>query len=200
MVIYLSSCLCLLFLLFVIKLLNKIWWTPIRIQSQMRSQGIKGPSYKFFHGNNKEITNMKNEMIMSSSPMQLSHQIFPITEPHIYSWIKLYGTNFLMWHGSQAELVVAEPKLIKEVMNDNRSFPKREPREYLKLLGNGLVTTRGEKWHKKRKLAVNAFHAENLKVPKSLPVHFSCHIYIRCRRLIINMYICVYIYIYNLLE
>ncbi|KAH9772268.1 cytochrome P450 734A1 [Citrus sinensis] len=95
--------------------------------------------------------------------MELSHQIFPITEPHIYSWIKLYGTNFLMWHGSQAELVVAEPKLIKEIMNNNRSFPKREPREYLKLLGNGLVTTRGEKWLKKRKLAVNAFHAENLK-------------------------------------
>lgn len=164
----------------------------------MRSQDIKGPSYKFFQGNNKEIMNMKNEMIMSSSPMQLSHQIFLITEPHIYSWIKLYGTNFLMWHGSQAELVVAEPKLIKEIMNNNRSFPKREPREYLKLLGNGLVTTRGEKWLKKRKLAVNAFHAENLKVPKSLPVHFSCHIYKMppAYYIYVYIYVCMSIYIY----
>ncbi|MGV7773163.1 hypothetical protein PJM32_29780, partial [Mycobacterium kansasii] len=46
-----------LFLLFVmIKIFHKLWWNPTRIQKLMALQGIKGPSYIFFHGNAKEIS------------------------------------------------------------------------------------------------------------------------------------------------
>lgn len=71
-----------------------------------------------------------------------------------------------MWYGLEAQLVVTEPQLIKEILSDkHRAYPKREPREYTKkLLGNGLVTAQGEKWFKQRKLANHAFHAETLKV------------------------------------
>lgn len=89
--IYLSIYFCLLFLLVLIRFINKLWWNPIWTQSQMRSQGIKGPSYKFIHGNTKEIINMTNEIM--SSPMELTHQIFPRVYPHVYSWIKLYGNS-----------------------------------------------------------------------------------------------------------
>ncbi|KDO70286.1 hypothetical protein CISIN_1g035519mg [Citrus sinensis] len=162
--IYLSIYFCLLFLLVLIRFINKLWWNPIWTQSQMRSQGIKGPSYKFIHGNTKEIINMTNEIM--SSPMELTHQIFPRVYPHVYSWIKLYGTNFLMWNGLQPQLVVAEPDLIKEILNDkDRAYPKREPTNFIKkFLGDGLVTTQGEKWFKQRKLANHAFHVETLKV------------------------------------
>lgn len=93
MITYITICVCLYFLLVLIWFINKVWWTPVRIQSQMRSQGIKGPSHKFIHGSTKDILNMKNETMRS--PMELSHQIYPRVSPHVYSWIKLYGNSNL---------------------------------------------------------------------------------------------------------
>jgi hypothetical protein len=91
MPIYLSCFVCLAFLSFLFKFLNKVWWTAVRIQSMMRSQGIKGPSYKFIHGNSKEIINMRTSVV--SFPLELSHvhELLPRVQPHIHAWIKLYG-------------------------------------------------------------------------------------------------------------
>ncbi|KAH7839468.1 hypothetical protein Vadar_004535 [Vaccinium darrowii] len=47
-----------------------------------------------------------------------SHHISPRTKPHIHAWKQLYGKNYLMWHGPQAQLVVTEPELIKEILNN----------------------------------------------------------------------------------
>lgn len=76
------------------------------------------------------------------------------------------GKNYLNWYGPQAQLVVTEPELIKEILNDKEgAFPKREPEAYMKkLLGDGIITTLGEKWFNLRKLSNHAFHAESLKV------------------------------------
>ncbi|XP_058009939.1 cytochrome P450 CYP749A22-like isoform X2 [Hevea brasiliensis] len=73
--------------------------------------------------------------------------------------------NYLSWHGPEAHLVVTEPNLVKEIFNNkDGAFPKPEPEEYFKkLLGDGIVTTRGEKWFTLRKLSNHAFHAECLK-------------------------------------
>ncbi|KAK8987962.1 hypothetical protein V6N11_065566 [Hibiscus sabdariffa] len=154
---------CCFFLVALIKFLYDYLWTPLRIQRMLNSQGIKGPPYKFIHGNNKEVAKMKSEA--SSKPMGLTHDIFPKVQPHLYSWINRYGKNFLFWNGVRAELVISEPELIKEVLrNSERTFPKRKPTVYLsKLLGNGLVTAEGERWVKQRKLANHAFHGESLK-------------------------------------
>lgn len=197
---YISCCMCLAFLSILVKFLKEVWWKPIRIQSIMRSQGIRGPSYKFIHGNTKEIINMRKSV--QSTPMELSHhELLPIVQPHIHAWIKLYGKSitklrsepfffnpkhqlcgilqilslvcksclgmtFMFWHGSQAQLVVTEPDLIKEIFNNkNGAFPKRNLPVYLKkLLGDGIVAANGEKWFKLRKLSNHAFHAECLKV------------------------------------
>ncbi|XP_016675318.1 cytochrome P450 CYP749A22-like [Gossypium hirsutum] len=101
----------------------------------------------------------------------LSHDTLPRVQPQIWSRIKLYGKNYLSWTGSRAMLVITEPELIKELLkNSERAFPKRTSRErkkeddfVLKILGDGLVTSEGEKWAKKRKLANHAFHGETLK-------------------------------------
>ncbi|KDP35175.1 hypothetical protein JCGZ_10709 [Jatropha curcas] len=123
----------------------------------MRSQGIKGPSYKLFYGNNKEIIHMTNKA--SNNPMELSHQVFPTVLPHVHSWMKLYGP--------QAYWVFSEPdELIKEIFNNrDGAFPKPEPDDYTKkLIGEGIGTTRiPEKWLKLRRLSNHAFHAECLK-------------------------------------
>ncbi|KAJ9564009.1 hypothetical protein OSB04_009169 [Centaurea solstitialis] len=70
----------------------------------MRSQGIKGPSYKFLHGNTKEIYAMRAQSM--GRPMDhLSHEILPRILPHIHSWVNIYGRNFLNWYGAEAQLV-----------------------------------------------------------------------------------------------
>ena len=76
------------------------------------------------------------------------------------------GKNYLIWQGPQAQLVVTEPVLIKEILNNkDGTYSKGKPDVYAtKLLGDGIVVTEGEKWSKLRKLANHAFYAENLKV------------------------------------
>ncbi|GMJ01822.1 cytochrome P450, family 709, subfamily B, polypeptide 2 [Hibiscus trionum] len=154
---------CSFFLVALIKFLYDYLWTPLRIQHMLNSQGIKGPPYRFIHGNNKEVAKMKREAL--SKAMGLTHDIFPTVQPHLHSWINRYGKNFVFWNGVRAELVISEPELIKEVVrNRERSFPKRKPTVYLrKLIGNGLVTVEGERWVKQRKLANHVFHGESLR-------------------------------------
>ncbi|KAA8532863.1 hypothetical protein F0562_033020 [Nyssa sinensis] len=98
-------------------------------------------------------------------PMEVSHDIFPRIQPHIYSWTKIYGMNFLNWHGSEAQLFVTESELIKEILNNREgAYPKMDMEGYAKkLLGEALITNEGEKWAKIRKLANHTFHAESLK-------------------------------------
>nr|XP_043625844.1 cytochrome P450 CYP749A22-like [Erigeron canadensis] len=159
-----ASILLLYLILILAKFFRKVCWLPSRIQYTMRSQGIKGPSYQFLHGNTKEIFNMRKQSM--SRPMDhLSHEIFPRILPHIYSWVNLYGRNFLNWYGPQAQLVVTEVELVKEIMNNkNDVYPKIELEGHVKkLLGDGLSSTKGDKWVKLRKLANGVFHGESLK-------------------------------------
>ncbi|KAL0408765.1 UNVERIFIED_CONTAM: cytochrome [Sesamum radiatum] len=134
----------------------------------MSSQGIRGPPYRFPYGNTKEISHMRTQSM--EKPMAVSHDIFPRIQPHVYAWTKAYGKNFLNWHGSECQLFVTEPELIKEIlMNRDGVFPKIDMDGYAKkLLGEALITNEGEKWAKIRKLANHTFHAESLKrmVPK----------------------------------
>ncbi|OMO72089.1 Cytochrome P450 [Corchorus olitorius] len=155
------------------KLKIKYWFTPLRIQRVMNLQGIKGPSYKFFHGNNKET--LKMIMEAQSKPMAaLSHDILPRVHPHNYSWLNLYGKCYLSWRGSIPELYITEPELVKELLKSNDgsgAFPKMTSRQrknkeedfVLKLLGDGIILAEGQKWAKQRKLANYAFHGESLK-------------------------------------
>ncbi|GMJ12405.1 PHYB ACTIVATION TAGGED SUPPRESSOR 1 [Hibiscus trionum] len=89
---------CCFFLIGLIKFLYDYLWIPLRIQHMMNSQGIKGPPYRFFHGNNKQVAQMKKDA--SAKPMALTHDIFPTLQPHIYSWLNTYGKNYLSWNGA----------------------------------------------------------------------------------------------------
>ncbi|XP_030552316.1 cytochrome P450 CYP749A22-like [Rhodamnia argentea] len=147
------------------RLWYKLWWNPLRIQRIMNEQGIRGPPYKFVHGNTKE--SFKMSMQVRDTPMSnLCHDIFPKIQPEIHAWTKAYGRNYLSWHGTQAQLVITEPELIKEVLvNREKTYPKPPPQDFVKqLLGDGLVTTNNEdKWAKQRRLANYIFHGESLK-------------------------------------
>ncbi|KAF7131986.1 hypothetical protein RHSIM_Rhsim09G0123100 [Rhododendron simsii] len=161
--ILLSCSLCFYLLFFFLTLLRKMWWTPNRIQRAMNLQGIRGPPYRFVYGNMKEVLNMTTATM--SKPMGLSHNIFPRLQPHLHSWLNIYGKNMLMWHGPEAQLVITESEYAKEILNDKEKiYLKGGIEGFLKkLLGDGLVTSKGEKWAKLRKLVNHAFYAESLK-------------------------------------
>ncbi|KAK3222803.1 hypothetical protein Dsin_009828 [Dipteronia sinensis] len=129
------ACLFVFLLLTLMKILDKFWWTPMRIQHLVGSQGIKGPCYRFIYGNTKEIIKLRNEA--SAKPiLTLSHDIFSKVQPQVYTWINAY----------------------------DGAYTKAEATAYVKkLLGDGLVTAEGDKWAKQRKLANYAFHGESLK-------------------------------------
>lgn len=97
-IIILASFLFISLLVILVRIVKTLLWTPLHVQFMMRSQGVQGPSYKFLHGNFKEIVEMKKDAI--NKPMDhLSHDIFPRILPHIYSWKKLYGkfiTHFIV--------------------------------------------------------------------------------------------------------
>ncbi|KAE8712249.1 CYP749A22 protein [Hibiscus syriacus] len=145
------------------KFLYDYLWTPLRIQRILNSQGVKGPPYKFIHGNNTAVAQMKMEEL--SKPMGLMHELFPRVQPHLYSWINRYGRNYVYWNGVRAQLVISDPELVKEVLKNNeKAYPTKKPSIYVsKLVGNGLVSIEGEKWVRQRKLANNVFHGESLK-------------------------------------
>ncbi|KAH6837683.1 hypothetical protein C2S53_018946 [Perilla frutescens var. hirtella] len=156
----LSTILC----FFLIRFLHTVWWTPTQLRARMKSQGIRGPPYKFPNGNIKEISYMRSQS-MDKPLMDISHDLFPRLQPHVYAWTKAYGSNFICWHGSECQLFVTEPEAIKEIlMNKDGAFPKMEMKSYAKkLLGEALITNEGEKWAKVRKVANHTFHADNLK-------------------------------------
>lgn len=81
---------CVLLISTIMKLLTKFWWTPMRIQRFMRSQGIQGPSYKFIQGNMRDMYTKRMQAI--ANPMDLSHNILPRVIPHVHSWLNNYGT------------------------------------------------------------------------------------------------------------
>ncbi|KAI3467212.1 hypothetical protein Pfo_023875 [Paulownia fortunei] len=146
------------------RLFYKLWWNPIHIEHMLRSQGLKGKSYKFIHGSTKEILNMRKEAIRT--PYDLwQHDVFPRILPHFNTWMKLYGNNFLIWIGHQPQIIVTEPELVKEILTNKEGvYQKIKPVGHVKkLLGDGLVVAEGEKWSRLRKLANHAFHGENLK-------------------------------------
>ncbi|PRQ40547.1 putative cytochrome P450 [Rosa chinensis] len=152
-----------LLLVALIKIFYKQWWIPTRIKKKMNVQGVTGPPYRLIHGNTKEIANMIKEAM--SRPKSLSHDILTLIYPHTYSWSKKYGKTYLQWYGSQAQLIVMDTELCKEILNDNDRVYRKPKKEgfALRLQGNGLPGIEGEKWAKVRKISMHAFHGESLK-------------------------------------
>ncbi|KAL1111116.1 hypothetical protein V6Z11_D02G035800 [Gossypium hirsutum] len=66
---------CCFFFIALIKLLYDYLWIPLRIQHMLNSQGIKGPPYRFIHGNNMEVTKMKQNALSKS--VALTDDLFP---------------------------------------------------------------------------------------------------------------------------
>lgn len=72
----------------------RLWWRPRRTERHFSRQGIRGPAYRFFVGNAREIEEM---MVKASSqpilPPSSPHNILPRVLPFYHRWKKIYGTT-----------------------------------------------------------------------------------------------------------
>jgi cytochrome P450 len=75
------------------------------------------------------------------------------------------GNVCLTWFGPIPRVVIAEPKLVREILADKSGqFEKFTNKRLSKLIALGLVTYDGEKWARHRRILNPVFHLEKLKV------------------------------------
>ena len=75
------------------------------------------------------------------------------------------GNVCITWYGPIPKVVVAEPKLVREILSDKSGqFEKFKDRRLGKLLALGIANYDGEKWARHRTILSPAFHLEKLKV------------------------------------
>lgn len=66
-----------------------VWWRPKSLEKYFRQQGIKGTSYKLFHGDTKEM--VRSSMEAWSKPISLNHNIVPRALPFVDQMVENYG-------------------------------------------------------------------------------------------------------------
>ncbi|KAK9141636.1 hypothetical protein Syun_011036 [Stephania yunnanensis] len=151
-------------LVLMFKVLQLLWWRPRMIEKHFSEQGIKGPPYRFFIGNVKELMSLM--LKASSSPMSPSHNIVPRVLSFYHHWKKIYGATFLVWFGPTPRLTVSDPDLIREIFASRSEFYEKNESHPLvrQLEGDGLLSLKGEKWAHHRKIITPTFHMDNLKL------------------------------------
>ncbi|XP_043723687.1 cytochrome P450 734A1-like [Telopea speciosissima] len=147
-----------------LKVMCLFWWRPRRIEEHFAKQGLKGPPYRFYIGNVKELMDLM--LKASSQPMPLSHNIVPRVLSFYHHWKNIYGATFLVWFGPTARLTVSDPDLIREIFAFKSEFyEKNDSHPLIKQLeGDGLLSLKGAKWAHHRKIIQPTFYMENLKL------------------------------------
>ena len=88
-----SAGLCILVM--VMKVLEAVWWRPKRLEEHFARQGIRGPPYKFFIGNVREMVALMLDSSSKSVPATAGnyHNILPRVLSFYTHWKKIYGES-----------------------------------------------------------------------------------------------------------
>ncbi|KAL9224221.1 hypothetical protein vseg_000282 [Gypsophila vaccaria] len=147
---------------FISKVAKSIWGKPKRLAKQLEAQGIKGNNYKLLFGDMKDLVKQIQEAW--SKPNSLNHSIAARVDPFTHSMVNKYGKVSLCWTGPTPCLIITDPEMMKQVLNNKQGhFQKPFINELILVLTRGLTTLEGEKWAKHRKIINPAFHIEKLK-------------------------------------
>ncbi|XP_035890500.1 cytochrome P450 10-like [Anopheles stephensi] len=78
--------------------------------------------------------------------------------------LKQYGDCFRVWLGTQLAIVVIDPKDIEVLLSSPKYIDKSTEYDFIRpWLGEGLLTSRGRKWHTHRKVITPTFHFKILE-------------------------------------
>ncbi|KQK19190.1 cytochrome P450 709B2 [Brachypodium distachyon] len=139
-------------------------WRPYAVGKAFRRQGIRGPAYRFFVGNNEETKAMR---VATAGDVldRASHDIVPRVLPQYKAWMSSYGKVFLSWTGFTPSLCVGDHDMAKQILSNRAGlFGKSDPGpNIMALLGKGLVFTDGEDWARHRRVVHPAFAMDKLK-------------------------------------
>ncbi|KAL2471934.1 Cytochrome [Abeliophyllum distichum] len=110
----------------------------------------------------KETTKLMAEAW--SKPMSLNHAIVHRVNPVWHQMFHKYGKISLCWLQRRPRLIIADPELMRSVLNDKKGhFQKPPVNPLVDLLTLGVSSLEGEKWAKRRKLITPAFHHEKIQ-------------------------------------
>ncbi|XP_027335117.1 cytochrome P450 72A68-like [Abrus precatorius] len=143
------------------KVLNWLWLRPKRLERLLREQGLKGNPYRLLDGDLKDTLKMEKEV--RSKPMNLNDDLVFSVFPYLHYSVNKHGKSSFIWFGPTPRVTLADPDLIKDVLNKIYDFPKPDLNPVVKLLVTGLVHYEGEKWTKHRRIINHAFTLEKLK-------------------------------------
>ncbi|KAM0019682.1 putative secologanin synthase [Helianthus debilis subsp. tardiflorus] len=151
-----------IFLFYIWRILNWVWFKPKKMEKFLRDQGLKGTPYRFMYGDLKEMARMTSEA--KSKPMNLTHDIAPRVLPFFHQSLTTFGKNCFTWIGTKPILHVYEPSMIRELLANYNKFQKpRGGNPLTKLLVRGLLDAEGDRWVKHRKIIKPTFQMEKLK-------------------------------------
>ncbi|XP_051199945.1 cytochrome P450 709B2 [Lolium perenne] len=140
-------------------------WRPYAVAKAFRRQGIRGPAYRFFVGNNEESKAMR--VATADDVLDLrSHDIIRRVLPQYQAWMAAHGKVFLSWVGYRPALCVADYDMAKQILSNKTGLhSKTDPGpNIMALLGKGLVFTEGDEWARHRRVVHPAFTMDKLKM------------------------------------
>uniref|UniRef100_A0AAG5CXD5 Cytochrome P450 n=1 Tax=Anopheles atroparvus TaxID=41427 RepID=A0AAG5CXD5_ANOAO len=78
--------------------------------------------------------------------------------------LKKYGNSLRVWLGTQLVVLVQDPKDIEVLLGSSKYIDKSTEYDFIRpWLGEGLLTSRGRKWHTHRKVITPTFHFKILE-------------------------------------
>ncbi|EMS56429.1 Secologanin synthase [Triticum urartu] len=96
-------------------------WRPYAVARAFRRQGIRGPAYRFFVGNNEEVMAMR--AATADDVLDLgSHDIIARVMPQYKAWVASYGKVFLSWSGYTPSLCVGDHDMLTADVISHTAF------------------------------------------------------------------------------
>lgn len=149
-----------------IRFIDLVWWTPKRHASVAQKQGLRGPVPHMLLGNVMEIKRLRESVPDALDSFRHDLTLQHILPEHVL-WSKLYGKNHLIWWGPDANIVMTDMEILKEVLSSKHTLSLGKPLLLTRFLepvtGSGLVLANGETWSHERRVIGPAFNSDKLK-------------------------------------
>ncbi|KAI5084612.1 hypothetical protein GOP47_0000781 [Adiantum capillus-veneris] len=149
-----------------IQFIDLVWWTPKRHAIVAQKQGLRGPAPRLLLGNVMEIKRLRESVPDALHAFRHDLTLQQLLPENVL-WSKLYGKNHLIWWGPDANIVMTDMDILKELLSSKHTLSLGKPLLLTRFLepvtGIGLVLANGETWSHERRVIGPAFHSDKLK-------------------------------------